>query len=123
MSSRLFRSKNEPIREALTWHQRWEGPDRGLIWCWERGRQKRIEDPQLAARAASGELVFLAWTGGVEKKLASEKKGCLQYLATWQGLRGDNMDIDTKAELEIVCAKTGQLVVFSQNMGRTISNG
>ena len=64
--------------------ERWEGSDKGLIWCWERGRQKRSEHPELAARAHNGELVVLVWKGGVEKKLDIDKHpGSLQYLANW----------------------------------------
>jgi hypothetical protein len=96
----------------------WEGPDEGLIWCWERGRQERLERPDLAARADQGELVVgLDWKGGVEKKLKVEKKrGTLKYLATWQGLRGEDLDIDLEHERVIVCTRTGQAVVFGANL-------
>ena len=92
------------------------GPDKGLIWCWERGRQKRVEEPELAAQADKGELVVLAWKGGVNKKLKMEKKsGTLQYLATWQGLRGKDLALALEDE-SIVCTKTGQTVVFSSTL-------
>ena len=42
MTTRLRRSIDEPIREGLTWNELWKGPDEGLIWCWERGRQYRV---------------------------------------------------------------------------------
>ena len=48
---RIFRSITEPIRENLTWEHRWENDDKGLIACWERGREKRVENPQLAIDA------------------------------------------------------------------------
>ena len=93
--------------------ERWEGSDKGLIWCWERGRQKRSEHPELAARAHNGELVVLVWKGGVEKKLDIDKHpGSLQYLANWQGLRGEDLDIAISGERIFVCTKTGQAVVF-----------
>lgn len=114
MVTRLRRSVNQPIRPGLSWIETWEGPDKGLIQCWERGRQKRVEEPELAARAKEGQLVVLAWKGGVEQKLKVEKKaGTLNYLATWQGLRGEDLDIAIEGERVIVCAKTGQAVVFS----------
>ena len=118
MSTRLRRSIDESIREGLTWNERWKGPDQGLIWCWERGRQYRIEDPNRTARAENGELVVGAWKGGVERKLKQKKPkaGTLQYLAEWQGMRGEDLDIDLQGERTIVCAKTGQGVVFGAKL-------
>jgi hypothetical protein len=114
---RLHRSLRKPIREGLTRSQLWEGPDNGLIWCWEWGRQLRIEQPELAARATRGELVVLVWKGGVEKKLKSKKKsGTLNYLAAWQGLRGEDLDLDLNGVLIIECKKTGQAVTFSAEL-------
>jgi hypothetical protein len=117
MAARLRRSADQPIRERLSWGERWDGPDMGLIWCWERGRQERLERPDDAARADKGELVDLDWKGGVEKKIVAEKKlGTLKYLATWQGLRGEDLDIELEAERVIVCTRTGQAVVFSAKL-------
>jgi hypothetical protein len=113
MTTHLRRSIGLPIREGLSWDELWSGPDGGLIWCWERGRQKRVEQQQLANRAAEGELVVLAWKGGVERKIQDEQKnGTLQYLATWQGLRGEDLDIQMDDERTIVCTVTGQTVIF-----------
>jgi hypothetical protein len=70
MATHLHRSIGKPIRTGLSWDELWRGPDRGLISCWERGRQRRVTDPELAARADKGELVMLAWKGGVEEKLS-----------------------------------------------------
>jgi len=119
MATRLLRSVNQPIREGLSWSERWEGSAKGLIWCWERGRQKRLEDPDRAALADKGELVLLGWKGGVEKKLKIKKKpGTLKYLATWQGLRGEDLDLALEGERVIVCTKTRQAVVFSAKLRR-----
>jgi hypothetical protein len=83
MATHLRLSIDLPIREGLSWEELWLGPDRGLIWCWERGRQLRVEEPELAARADERELVILSWKGGVEKKLKVETKpGTLKILAT-----------------------------------------
>lgn len=122
----LSLSIDQPIREGLTWNERWCGTDEGLIWCWERGRQERVERPRVAARADKGELVDLDWRGGTEgpegkkehggsaKKSSSstKKRGSLQYLATWQGLRGENLDIEVDGKRRIVCTKTKQAVEF-----------
>lgn len=37
--ARICRSIAEPIRTGLSMMARWHGPDRGLIHCWEQGRQ------------------------------------------------------------------------------------
>ena len=117
MATHLRRSIDRPIRDGLSWDELWRGPDQGLIGCWERGRQKRIEEPELAARADKGELVVLGWKGGVKEKLKIERKaGTLQYLANWQGLRGQDLDIALEDERLIVCSKTGQTVAFSVNL-------
>jgi hypothetical protein len=97
-----------------TWTERWEGSDRGLIACWERGREKAREDPALAARARAGELVILPWKGGVERAIKQgQKVGTLYYLAMWQGLRGDSLDISLTDEPSLVCTKTGMKVTYT----------
>jgi|ERR1035437_3942667 len=118
MAIRLHRTVDQPIREGLSWSDMWRGPDKGLIWCWERGRQERLERPEDAARADKGELVGLDWKGGVQRKLKVKvkKDGTLKYLATWQGLRGEDLDIDLEGERVIECSRTGQVVVFSARL-------
>jgi hypothetical protein len=114
MSTRLTRSITEPIRDGLTWHETWRGPDEGLIFCWERGRQERLQRPDDAARADKGELIGLDWKGGVRKKLkVAVARGTLRYLATWQGIRGKDLDINLKGETMLVCSRTQQAVVFT----------
>jgi hypothetical protein len=114
MGARLYRSIGVAIREGLNWTETWRGPDKGLIWCWERGRQERSEKPGLAARADAGELVPLGWKGGVREKGKMEKKpGTFNYLATWQGLRGEDLDLPLDGERTIKCTRTGQIVVFT----------
>ncbi len=111
---KIFRSKEESIRKDLSWDTCWNAPDKGLIFSWERGRQKRVEDPELATQAQSGQLVLLPWKGGVEKATKKgQKYGTLYYLAMWQGLRGDDLDIDASKSLALVCSVTGMTVVFT----------
>lgn len=100
-----------------TWEDRWEGPDKGLYLCWRRGLQKRVEDPGLADRALAGELPVLPWRGGVERAIkAPEKPGSLFYLAMWQGLRGEDLDVDLNATVALTCTRTLQRVVFTPNL-------
>ena len=115
MTNHIFRSKDKPIRKGLSLEERWKGPDKGIVTCWERGREKRIENPELAERALNGELVVLAWKGGVDKKLKTvvRKFGPLNYLATWQGLRNEDLDIDLNEEKKIICSKTDMVVIFT----------
>jgi hypothetical protein len=118
MESKLFRSISEPIRTGLTWEQRWRGEDKGMIWNWERGRELRAENEELAHRADAGELVRLAWKGGTEKQkntsTGSTIHGSLQYLAQRQGLRGQDLNIDISAEVTITCSKRRRKVVFRE---------
>ena len=51
---RIYRSITAPIRQDLSWDERWKKSDRGLIACWDRGREKFKEDSDLVARAKAG---------------------------------------------------------------------
>ncbi len=110
---RLNRSIAQPIREGLVRAAMWEGDDGGLIWCWELGRIFRNEGRPIAAKAALGELPVGDWKGGVEKKLKADKAGSLQYLAQWQGMRGEDLVIDFESDVRLICTRTGQAVLFS----------
>ena len=117
MNQRIYRSYKESKREGLSWEGRWRGEDRGLITCWEVGREIREKEPYLAERAENGELPILVWKGGVEKKIKkSEKYGTLNYLAQWQGLRGEDLDIDLSQEPELICSKTGMKVIYTSDV-------
>lgn len=114
---KLHRSITEPIRAISNWEERWNAEDQGLIACWERGREKRLEDPALAAQALDGQLVVLPWKGGVEKAIKKKQKfGTLYYLAMWQGLRGEDLNIDSAEEFVLCCTATGMAVVFTNDM-------
>lgn len=74
------------------------------------------EEPELAANAISGQLVVLPWKGGVEKAIKKKEKfGSLRYLAMWQGLRGEDLNIDTSTEPSLICTLTGMKVVFTSD--------
>lgn len=116
---KLHRLFTEPIRERAKWDERWNAEDDGLIACWERGREKGVEDPSLAAQAADGQLVVLPWKGGVEKVTKKKQKfGTLYYLAMWQGLRGEDLSIDTTEEIVLNCTATGMAVVFTSDRAK-----
>lgn len=114
MDTMIARLISEPIRVGLTWEERWKGPDRGLIACWERGREKGAEDNSLASRTRDGELVVLPWKGGVDKPTKlGQKFGTLNYLAMWQGLRGDDLSVSLQDEVTLLCSRTKMQVTYT----------
>ena len=114
MKKRIYRSIEEPIRENPPENEKWRGSDKGLILCWEDGRQLGQEQPKMARRAKKGVLPVLSWKGGVKKHPKKVKKqGSLYYLAQWQGLRGEDLDISLTKKRVITCSKTGVEVTFS----------
>ena len=55
--------------------------------------------------------------GRVENKLKMDfKPGTLFYLATWQGLRNEDLSISLDEDTVLVCSKTGQAVKYSSNL-------
>ena len=117
MSQQVYRSNKETKREGLTWCERWEGGDKGLITCWEVGRRFRKNKPELAEKAMRGELPTLGWKGGSDKPLKINKKyGSLNYLAQWQGLRGEDLNINMSDEIILTCSKTGMEVTYTADV-------
>ena len=114
---KIHRSIVEPIRLDLDWQERWGDVIQGLITSWERGREKSIEKPTLASRALGGELVVLPWRGGVDREIQKKLKyGAFNYLAMWQGLRGEDLNIDVEDEPELTCTATKVAVVFTTDL-------
>ncbi len=114
MGKRIYRSIKEPIRNDPTPDQKWRGDDKGLVLCWEAGRELAVAQPKLAKRAQRGELPMLSWKGGVKRSPKKKKKtGSFCYLAQWQGLRGDDLDIKLSEKQTIKCSRTGVKVVYS----------
>ena len=113
---KIQRSITEPISENVKWEEKWNDEDQGLIACWERGREKSLEDLALAAKARAGQLVVLPWKGGVEKAIKKQQKyGTFKYLAMWQGLRGEDLNIDVTKETALTCTATGMIVIFTSD--------
>lgn len=115
MTTHVTRSITTPIRNGLkTVADIWDGRDKGLIFCWEQGREEAARKPDLADRAGRGELVAV---GRAESRDAEDhgiwKRGSLQYLAWWQGLRGEDLNVSFVEEIEILCPK-----VFVANEGK-----
>jgi len=119
MTTKIYRNISEPIRKNQSWHDDWAGPDHGIIKCWESGRIRAVKEPELAEQCLRGELPPLGWKGGVSRRLKKlEKYGALKYLAEWQGLRGEDLDIDLSQERIITCSKTGMIVTFTPDQSK-----
>lgn len=124
----IYRSINEPSRLEPNWEERWQDVSQGLITSWERGREKGIEDPELALRALNGELVVLPWKGGFKlpkpgakvSTVVSKaiKYGVFNYLAMWQGLRGEDLNIDADQEVSLTCTREKRMVVFTSSYAK-----
>jgi len=118
----IKRAITTPPRSGLTREELWEGHDRGLIKCWEIGRDRAQRFPELAQRCLAGELPVLGWKGGVSRSLKKTAKfGCLKYLAQWQGLRGEDLDIDLIQEHTLTCSGTHMIVTFTPDRSKYVN--
>ncbi|WP_080270506.1 hypothetical protein N027_03415 [Pseudomonas syringae USA007] len=114
--TRVFRKNDVPPRTGLTHAQTWDAEDRGIIQCWENGRELAVASPSVAKRCLEGELPILAWKGGVSRDMKLRKKiGSFKYLAQWQGLRGEDLDIDSTKKHQLVCSLTKVVVTFTSD--------
>lgn len=119
MSQRIHRQIDTPLRTGLKRDELWDAADKGLIKCWEIGRQRATRFPDLAQRCIADELPVLGWKGGVSRSLKkNEKYGSLKYLAQWQGLRGEDLDIDLGAERVMTCSRTKMVVTFTPDRSK-----
>jgi hypothetical protein len=116
---RIQRTIDQALPLGDSWEDRWSGPDNGLIASWEAGRTLGQSQPDLAARAREGQLVPLPWKGGLRKALDGPSKyGTHLYLAMWQGLRGDDLLIETKDDISVTCSSTKTTVIFTSDSGK-----
>lgn len=135
---RVRRSIGAVDRDGLEWNDVWCGDDRGLIAAWEAGRRMAEKRPDLARAARRGELVTLPWKGGIdpddlaataarkaerERRTGTKSKtkprqryGPLLYLAMWQGLRGDDLDVTLNGETRLTCTASGVAVTFTSEV-------
>lgn len=112
--ARVFHAVDAGLPAQVTWDDRWEGMDRGLICSWARGREKARETPALREQALQGELPPLAWKGGGDKTIKLGRRvGSLHYLAMYQGLRGEPLDIDPDIGATLTCTRFKTVVTFT----------
>lgn len=116
MKETIYKSKLAEVSEnSKTWAEKWSGKDCGLITCWEIGRKMANSDEVLVNNVKNNELPILPWKGGFVKTLSNQtnKFAPYYYLAMWQGIRGDDLNIDTSIELSMTCSKTNMTSVFT----------
>lgn len=118
---RIYRSVSEKIYEEPSYEVRIEGIDKGLINAWNVGRRLALSNPALVIQARNGELPVLGVKGGVKRKINKDKIGSLWYLAQWQGLRGEDLDIDINSEVAMVCTRTGVKVLYTLDIEKLLA--
>ena len=128
---KVYRSINTPIRDILDLETKWHSFDKGLIHCWELGRRLALKDPEIAAKAKSGELIPLGWKGGIKPTINNEgheiapqykyKLGSYKYLAEYLGLRGEDLNIDTDHSNSLKCSRFGIVIEFTDDISRLSS--
>jgi len=115
--TKIYRSFSEPDRENLTWEETWRQEDKGLIKNYEVGRALAKKEPELAEKAKRGELPVLGYKGGVDKTLKKKEKiGALNYIAKWQALRGEDLNLNLDEEIVLTCTKTDMRVTFTMDL-------
>jgi hypothetical protein len=115
--TRIYRSFSEPDRENLTWEETWRREDKGLIKNYEVGRALAKKEPELAEKAKRGELPVLGYKGGLDKTLKKKEKiGALNYIAKWQALRGEDLNLNLNEEIVFTCTKTDMRVTFTMDL-------
>lgn len=100
-----------PLRHQ-TYAERWEGPDGGLIAAWRQGLLMRDHRPDWVQAVLRHELPELPWRGGGSEVIKGKRPGTWLYLAMWQGLRGEALDVDTSQPLEMQCTRTQVRTLF-----------
>ena len=81
-SMHLKRSIKHPIREFVDMDHRWRGPDAGLIWCWELGRQRADKDPNWPKELEKG--LWCHSVGKVASPTAQKAKKRRDLFFIWQ---------------------------------------
>ncbi|MDR2220830.1 MAG: hypothetical protein LBE24_09695 [Methylobacillus sp.] len=112
----LRESFANPPPVSRDYNVRINGPDGGIINAWQAGIALRGSRADLVSAAQAGELPILPYRGGVDRAIkAGVKTGSLHYLAMWQGLRGDDLNIDTNNVPPLICSRYGITVHFTSD--------
>ena len=114
----ISRSITTPIRQEISREERFFSFDRGLINAWEVGRRFRTRKTDMARKCENGEFPISIWSGGVDRTLIEPKYGSLKYLAHWQGMRGEDLFINTSEEHTFQCTRTESVIVFTSDSSK-----
>ena len=69
--------------------------------------------PAETAEQDNGDILVLANKLEESTPEELEKYGSLKYLAQWQGLRGEDLNIDLSEERSLTCSRTKMVVTFT----------
>jgi hypothetical protein len=96
-----------------------------LVWKGGTENLMEIADPDLVPQAEEGELTSLPLQNGMKSlkldgtqddrktpKKPQPLVGSLKYMAMWQGLRNEDLDVALLSKTVITCTKTQRKVVF-----------
>ena len=127
------RDFTSPYRDADSVAKRFDGPDKGLITAWEVGRKMRAKNHHLLKYYDLGALPMDGFKGGAFDVEAYEKalkegteyefpvtplEGTLHYLAQLQGLKGENLSVDTDKEYTLTCKLSNRTCKLTNNASR-----
>ena len=116
---KVFHAISRPVRKDPTFDERWGSIELGLITSWEAGREMGLEKPGLAEEAKNGRLMALPWKGGVAKALKTTTKyGVFNYVAMWQGLRGEDLNVDPDLEMTMSCSVMNVTVTYTSDCAK-----
>lgn len=107
-----------PPSQPGDWTARWEGQDHGLIAAWFAGREYAQHAPDVAEQARRGVLVALPFKRGATTPVKGMRWGTLLYVAMWQGMRGEDLDIDPTADVRLTCSSTGGAITYTLDSRR-----
>ena len=68
--------------------------------------------PRVRRRASSSSYLGKAGRTTLTLQKKGAKYGTIRYLAQWQGLRGEDLNIELDADVVITCAARGREVTF-----------
>lgn len=115
---------DSPPQAEADFDARMNGPDGGIVNAWLAGRDLRGSRPDLAAAASAGQLPVLPYRGGVDRPIKrKDKLGSLLYVAMWQGLRSDDLNVDASKDVQLVCTRHGVPVTFTPDWQRLLVSG
>lgn len=124
---RVRASAQIPPQLGSLYEDRFGTAEHTLISCWLRGLELRSDEAasglggknaakSVVQAAIAGELPILPWKGGIAKPTKQKTRlGATQYLAMWQGLRGQDLDIDLSTEHQVTCSRFLVAVTFTMD--------